>query len=286
VSAGLRRRVVLAAPFGLGARRACAFDPTDRSAALRAFAKLTGTVASGSALRWHTGTVYAVVPGAPPLPLVGYEGLEKEAWRSNDDGSFSTAYFDIGYFRAIGGGGPLSSWNNSITNAAVTPMAFRSGRYAATLRAETFERELNVRGNEIWFPNRASVAFPSLLKPELYPEESAGPLHHFSVARIDRGRVADVDNAALASAPLNWSYTLTTVWLPWMKMGQRPGSVVWVGIGGKYPAVDDVPATFRAFLDHEQPNYLTDAEPWQDVRNMWGDYMRAHPPSGAIPGSR
>jgi len=278
----LGRRHVIAggtAGFAMSAARAVTFDSSDPGETLPAFARLTGNIGGGTVLRWHTGVITAVMPGAAPVPLVAYDGLEKEIWIANADGTFTTTYFDIGYFKDAVSGAHLSAWLNPMTGTTTTPMAFRSGKYAATLKPADFKREIDVRDDDISFTNRSTVAFPAPMKPDVYPDESAGPLHFFSVIRSDRGRVSEVSSSTVRSAPLAWSYTITTVWLPWMKMGQRPGAVVWTGAGGKYRGPDQVPGSFKAFLDREQPNYLADGEPWADVRNMWGDYMKAHPPS-------
>lgn len=276
------RRAALVTTLGAAsteARAAAEFDTGNSTQLLQAFARLTGTIAGGEVLRWHTGVISAVMPGAAPKPLVAYDGLEKEIWTANADGAFTTTYFDIGYFKALGGDQPMTTWENPLTGQSSLPMPFRSGKFGAVLRGADFKREIDVRGDDIWFTSRPTVAFPALLKPEAYPEESAGPLHFFSVVRVDRGRVSDATNAAIVSAPLAWSYTLTTVWLPWMKMGQRPGAAVWTGVGGKYASANDVPATFKTFLAREQANYLAAGEPWDELRNMWGDYMKAHPPT-------
>ena len=281
------RRTVVTAAAGLAAApvqiqaqaQAASFDIGKAADTLPAFARLTGNIKGGAVLRWHTGTIGAVLPGEAPKPLVAYDGLEKEVWTANCDGTFTTAYFDIGYFKNIGSTAPVESWNNPVTGDAVPPMTFRSGRFVATLNAGNFKRDIEVRGDDIMFTSRSTVAFPAMMKPEAYALESAGPLHFFSVVRADHGRISEATDPRVASAPLAWSYTLTTVWLPWMKMGGRPGAVVWTGIGGKYRDASDVPAGFKAFLDREQPDYLTNVEPWSEVRNMWGDYMRAHPPA-------
>lgn len=268
------RRAVLAAAACATAVRA---ESLDARPTLDAFARLTGDIGGGTALRWHPGVINAVMPGEAPRPLVGFDGLEKEVWTASADGSFATAYFDIGYFKDLSAGAPLASWTNPVTGGMTTPMPFRSGRFAATLRPGELDRTVDIRGDDLWFTSRPTVAFPSILKPDLYPEESAGPLHFFSVVRIDRGRLSEAIDIKIRSAALAWSYTLTTVWLPWMKMGQRPGAAVWTGVGGKYRSAAEVPPAFRDFLAREQPNYLDAGDPWSNVRNMWGDYAKAHP---------
>ena len=257
---------------------ASVFDLNNPAQNLLAFAKLTGNSAGGIVYRWHTGIISAVMPGAPPKALVGYDGLEKEVWNKTPEGGFTTAYFDIGYFKDLSTGERLKVWKNPLTDETVPVMPFRSGRFTANLKAGTPERTWQQRGDDIWVMERPAVAFPAILKPELYPAESAGPLHFFSVVRTDRGRLSEISNPKITSAPLNWSYTLTTIWLPWMRMAQKPGAVVWSGTGGKYATASDIPATFSAFLAEEQPDYVTKTEPWDNVRNMWGDYMKQHPP--------
>ncbi|MDX2143401.1 MAG: DUF1838 family protein [Rhodospirillaceae bacterium] len=287
MAADLRRRTLLgsalAGVVAATSSHAAGLDLNDPVQNLLAFAKLTGNSAGGAVLRWHTGIINAVQPGEKPVPLVGYEGLEKELWASTKeggpDGSFTTTYFDIGYFTDLATGERLRRWTNPITKETLPTMPFRSGRFAAALKPGAPPRAWQRRGDDVWVTNRPVVGFPALLKPELYPAESAGPFQFFSVVRTDRGRLSEVSDPKVTSAPLSWSYTLTTIWLPWMRMGQRPGAVVWAGNGGKYAAPGDVPEKFRAFLAEEQPDYLSADEPLQDVRTMWADYMKANPPA-------
>ncbi len=267
VSAILPRMSYATAPLDLS-------DPTQN---LLAFAKLTGNSAGGIVYRWHTGIISAVMPGAAPQALVGYDGLEKEMWVKAPGGGFSTIYFDIGYFKDLATGERLKVWKNPLTDETVPVLHFRSGRFTASLKPGTPERTWQQRGDDIWIVARPTVAFPAILKPALYPAESAGPLHFFSVIRTDRGRLSELSNPKVTSASLNWSYTLMTIWLPWMRMAQKPGAVVWSGTGGKYATAGDIPATFVAFLAEEQPDYVTKTEPWDNVRNMWGDYLKQHP---------
>ncbi|MSO97066.1 MAG: DUF1838 domain-containing protein [Rhodospirillaceae bacterium] len=287
----IRRRNVLSIASSLTAALAGArtswtadmLDLADPTQSLLAFSKLTGNSAGGIVYRWHTGIISAVQPGAAPKALVAYDGIEKEVWSKTPDGGFTTAYFDIGYFKDANSGARLAEWKNPLTDEVVKVLPFRSGRFAATLKPGTPTREWQQRGDDVWVVARPTVAFPALLKSDQYPAESAGPLHYFSVIRTDRGRLSDLARPEVTSAPLAWSYTLTTVWLPWMRMAQRAGSIVWAGTGGKYTSVDDIPASFKEFLALEQPDYLTATEPWPDIRNMWGDYMKLHPPAAKAP---
>jgi hypothetical protein len=270
---------VMATAIAPRAARAAGFDLSDPAQGLLAFARLTGNAHGGAVLRWHAGIINAVQPGEKPVPLVTYEGLEREIWTPRPDGSFGTVYFDIGYFTDLATGERLRRWTNPLTKETVATMPFRSGRFAATLTPGSPPRAWQRRGDDVWVTSRPIVGFPALLTPETYPAESAGPFQYFSVVRTDRGRLSELADPEVASAPLAWSYTLTTIWLPWMRMGQRPGAVVWAGNGGKHASAEAVPEKFRAFLAEEQPDYLAADEPWSDVRTMWADYMKAHPPA-------
>jgi len=262
---------------------ASAIDLSDPTQSLLAFAKLTGDSAGGSVYRWHTGIISAVQPGAGAKALVAFEGLEKEVWTKTVNDGFTTDYFDIGYFKDVDSGVRLTEWKNPLTDEVVKVLPFRRGRFAAKLLPDAKARAWQQRGDEVWVVTRPALVFPALLKPEEYPAESAGEPHHFSVIQTARGRLSDLSRPKVTSAPLFWSYTLTTVWLPWMRMAQRPGAVVWASSGGKYNSVNDIPASFKEFLASEQPDYLTATAPWPDTRNMWGEYKKLHPLSSKTP---
>ena len=258
-------------------------DLADPQESLHAFVRLNGSLKGGPVYRWHTGVISAIMPGEPPLALVGYDGLEKEVYTANDDGSFTSAYFDIGYFKDLKTGERLTTWANPVTGATVDVIPFRSGRFAATLKPGEPLHLWNQRGDEVFVSQTSTTAFPNMMTPEAYPAESSGTKFFFSVVRVMRGRQNEVVDAKRDSVPLLWSYSLSTIWLPWMKMGQRPGSVQWSGHGGKYTGPAQIPREFRAFLAAEQPDYLTAKDPWMDMPSRWASYMRSHPPKAALP---
>ncbi len=68
---------------------------------------------------------------------------------------------------------------------------------------------------------------------------------------------ADINNPDMANVPAEISWTRIGPWLPWMKMGQRPGNMVYQCSGFKINGdeYDSMPAPFREYIQKHHPEY-------------------------------
>ena len=72
----------------------------------------------------------------------------------------------------------------------------------------------------------------------------------------------------------------TGPWLPWMKMGVRPGNLIYSGHGRKFMKFDDLPADVRDFTKANYPLYMTSPATYVTPNETsWTYYKKQFPPA-------
>jgi hypothetical protein len=76
-------------------------------------------------------------------------------------------------------------------------------------------------------------------------------------------------------------------WLPWMKMGERPGSLIFSTYGWRIKNLDDLPDILKRMLERPEYALYREPPPADDTRPMADEYayfqriMQADGQSGA-----
>jgi hypothetical protein len=111
-------------------------------------------------------------------------------------------------------------------------------------------------GEQIAWPVRVALAYPSPLDVVRYPRYSAGNTYESSelfTFFVDRRALAD---DRLASVPAVISWTRVGQFLPWMRMGQTPGVLVYHAAGRKLEhGFADVPPALASFVRSRAPEF-------------------------------
>ena len=58
--------------------------------ALTAMVKMRASLEATDSPHWYFGTIYAVLPGKAPIPMVDYEGSEIDYYERQEDGSYGS----------------------------------------------------------------------------------------------------------------------------------------------------------------------------------------------------
>jgi hypothetical protein len=106
--------------------------------------------------------------------------------------------------------------------------------------------------------------YPSALKPEKWPRESAGPMNRVSEMFRYFIRREDLENPALTNIPYSGVWTRVTPWLPWMLMDQAPGHILYVGDMSSRRNLDLYEPDVIARVKERYPTYLTAPQAWSE----------------------
>ncbi|MDP6151640.1 MAG: hypothetical protein QGH46_10490, partial [Gammaproteobacteria bacterium] len=71
-------------------------DPGD---CLTAMVKMRASLEAVDSPNWYFGTIYGVLPGQAPVPMVDYEGSEIDYYERQADGSYRAYGATVSFFR-------------------------------------------------------------------------------------------------------------------------------------------------------------------------------------------
>jgi hypothetical protein len=113
---------------------------------------------------------------------------------------------------------------------------------------------------------------PQWLDIGKFPEETpATPINVSSIATM-KSRWSDVLDPGQSAVGTDYFYQATSDFLPWMKMGQRPGFVVWHEAGKKLLSLDEAPRQTLAAVEKIHPAWFRRPVPWEGFTNMYAQY--------------
>jgi hypothetical protein len=206
-------------------------------------------------------TMFAVVPGERPRPIMRLEGFNVGRFVKAADGSAEWLSREVAYYRDLATWQILDEWRNPFTNEVNKVLQVANdpvnGRFAAPSSETPARFPFMVSGNEVFLRLDVPLQYPNPLTPADYPAESSGAMYLASEHFTFFAKKSDLDNARLSSVPSTWAWARTGPWLPWMKMGQRPGYLLYSGHGRKFERFEDLPADIRDYTKANYPEYQT-----------------------------
>jgi hypothetical protein len=130
------------------------------------------------------------------------------------------------------------------------------------------------------------LAYPSALQPDKWPRESAGPIAQVSEFFAHHVRAEDMQNSKLTTVDYTGTWNRITPWLPWMLMGQAPGTCQYACFMGTTKSLDEV--LDKPVLDYIEKNYkfyMEAPKVWSDDRNLSSleHYAKDQKPAPAKP---
>lgn len=228
-------------------------------------------------------TVFAVLPGERPRPILRLEGFNVGRFVKTPEGGHDFITREVAYYRDLGTWQILSEWNNPFTNEKNQVLHVLNdpvnSRYAAPDQPNATRLPFMVSGNDVFLRLDIPLQYPNPLTPAEYPAESSGPMYLASEHFTFFAKKSDLDNRALTSVPSTWAWARTGPWLPWMKMGQRPGYLLYSGHGRKFEKFEDLPADIRDHTQKNHPEYMTAPSTYVTPNETsWTYYKKQFPP--------
>lgn len=204
-------------------------------------------------------TIFAVLPGEKPRAILRMDGYNVGRFARQDDGSMQFISREVAYYKDLASGKIIEEWmnpftqeKNSVLQVANDPV---NSRMPAPKAGDAGRMPFRVDGNDVFLLMDVPLAYPNPLQPAEFPAESSGPMYlaseHFSFF----AKAADLDDARQPSVPITYNWSRTGPWLPWMKMGTRPGYLLYSGHGKKFASFAELPADVREYTVAHFPQY-------------------------------
>ncbi len=269
--------VLLAAAMALSPQ-AHALDLQSEAGSLEAMVKLRCSLdPQQEEILWWAGTLFAQEPGKKAAPLMGFEGYNICRAEKQPDGVWRLYTRELTFYRDLKTGKIIDSWDNPLSGERNEVVQVANDPVNTVLNAPG--RPLHLpwveAGDEVMLTLNIPLAYPNPLQPAEFPAESSGPTYMGSEHFMFFAPRAAMEDPALKSVPVTYGWTRVGPWLPWMKLGTRPGSLLYIAQGNKRASVDELPADIRELVRSKYPEYARAPETWvQPNMTSWSYYKQ------------
>lgn len=263
-------------------------DPADN---LRALVKLRGDSTGAPVFFWYSGRVTGFIPGEASKPLYHIEGLIRSTWTEQEDGSYMYLAHDMGFVGDLKTGEPIESMTNPYTGEVVQPIDTRDGPLRGTYTVHGVlrgnqkpdpEKKLilpwTVSGDDLWIETNLGFTQPNPLQPNEWPKASSGETIQIRFQNTYKGRMSELSDPGITSAPATAIYAGHTSWPPWLLMGQTPGFISSKAIGRKLASPDEISPVVLGYIEKHVPGFLSNTMPWTENANGWEHYKHERNP--------
>jgi hypothetical protein len=263
------------------------YDLTKPDEALQAERRMHCSLEDGrAALYWWHGRVYSRIEGERDRLLFNVHGWSARACKTFQDATRGYGYRSVNRELLIyldkDTNQVLRTWKNpwtgeevEVLHVANDPVNMREPTYARDKEGQPYRpgsfafEELTMSGG-----GAARLFYTNPLAGD-YQEHVGGTYHamEFGTNAIPTERLAD---ASLTEVGRNLTWVRVSKWLPWMKMGDRQGFVIFHTAGTRVSSIEDVPEPVRTEIRTNYAAWLQ-APPLDDTRpNMtsWDQFKR------------
>ena len=228
-----------------------------------AFIKVRGSLDPDEEVIFYAnGTIYGFVAGERDKPLMGYEMYNIGRSVKKGDYSYELLTNEVLLYTDLKTGEVLEQFENPYTgetvdvthvwNSPVNQKQELQGKYGP------WGVNHNKYGDDVICMNAdIFLAYPSPLTISEYPENAQSDLYEASELFQFFFSEKQMNDPEVMSVDCSISWTRLGPWLPWMKMGQREGLLVYNGAGYKLSEknFNNMPQVLREYVMAHQPNY-------------------------------
>lgn len=256
-------------------------DLSNPSDYMNAFMRVRGSAADEETVYHWTGKVYSYIPGEKSMELFDFEGYSI-ARTVVEEGGFKLLTREAAFFKDHRTGEILENWRNPFTGATVPvihifndpvnqDMVFGEEYlpYAHRILPSTELGETLVFHMDI-FPY-----YPSPLNTREHGEFVGSDTYQaaeFFQFFVDK---KDLLNEELDSVPANISWSRISPWMPFMRMADRAGNLVFVCRGRKLDGgFEALPAHIKTYIRERKPEYATAPTEWSEPNETSWTYFK------------
>lgn len=244
-------------------------DPWDRLAAL---VKLRGSVDGSTAMWWMKGVRFGVVDDVV-TPMFGMLVGSFQRVRPLPDKNYELNMLELGYFTDLETGAVLDTFRNPYNNKLCEVPEQRLGPYPVLMTPQGVvlpdvppfnEIELNTRigpaivqGDDVWIRDDSTVKVDS--------DHPMMGKHTYNELVTYRGKLSDLNNPSIASAPAEIAFQSVTSWREWLQADDVGGHTTARASGMKINRLQDFPPEYLAAARERHPDIIANYEDMLDA---------------------
>lgn len=268
VAAGLALALALA-QLATAAGKAATFDPTSADDQLRMQTKVSCSLVDGRpTLYWWSGRMWGRVPGEANRLLFHVHGMNIRQCRTQVDPVRGFCYRSVSrevmFYLDPKTDQVVRRWKNPWTNEEVDvvqvandPVNARDWICARDKEGKPIDRSESLfmkDGMLLEGGSAARLFYKNPLAGE-YQDYVGGAYHamEFGTTTASAREALDARDTELENAMISWARI--SKWLPWMKMGDREGLVVFHTAGMRLDRYEQLPEVVRREIETNYPAY-------------------------------
>jgi hypothetical protein len=254
-------------------------DLTDSTVNFDSFMRTRGDLSGEVVVFYWTGSIYSFVPGQRSSYLFEADGYSISRLQEQENGQMLLSR-EVFVYRDPETGEILDEWLNPFTGDTVMVVPVWNDPVNSFMPRSDGDWQFEMPytlladGRVSWNLD-ILLAYPSPLPADSFPEFSASNLYqgaelfHFFVS------MEDLENESLTSVPTQISWTRFGQWLPWMRMGDRPGYLIYHCAGYKLPGgFDSLPDDLKQLVLETNPEFADAPSEWESPNETSWTYFR------------
>lgn len=248
---------------------------------LNAFMRVRGDAKGGETLYHWTGTVYSFVPGEKRMELFAFEGFNLAKTIVGEHG-FSLLTREAAFFKDYRSGKILETWRNPFTGKEVPVVQIWNDpvNQDMNLEAEMLPYVHQIfpstdLGDQLAFHMDIFPFYPSPLPRKEFGEFSQSDTYQAAEFFQFFANKKDLQNPALHSVPVTITWNRISPWMPFMRMGDRPGNLVFVCRGQKLEGgFKALPKDIQDYVLQNKPEFANPPAEWSEPNETSWTYFR------------
>jgi hypothetical protein len=234
----------------------------------KAFVKVRASLEASeqSFLTW-AGSIYAFVPQEKRKRLFKMVGMSVSRCIAKEDGVWDFTSRELTYYLEPSTGEILRQWENPWTEEVLSVVHVANNPVQAEFKGQF---PVQVDGDIATFVFDLFPTYPNpLVEDERFVDYS--PNATYQAAELFKLTVplTDLLNSEVKSVSrLHLSWDRIGPWLPWMKMGDRPGHLIYSAYGSKVSGFTDLPQLLQDAIATRVPLYKNAPPSFLDVEDV------------------
>lgn len=252
------------------------FDPAKPEDALRLAQKMNCSLVEGDVVvYWWQGGAYSRVPGERDRHLFNVQGMNIRQCSNHQDPrrgpGFRSVSREILLYLHPETNEVLRAWTNpwsgeevEVFHVANDPVNMRAPMHAYSADGTPLRFNGTFMKGRVWTTGEAPLFYENPLAGD-YQKYVGGTYHATEMLNsfVYESELLDASVAKIRDFTLSW--VRISQWLPWMKMGDRTGMMIFTTVGKRVASIDDLSEPLRSELRERYPVYL-EPPPLDDAR--------------------
>ena len=266
-------------------------DQTDPEEAHKILRKSLCSLNDGeTVIYWWQGSMFSRVEGEKDRKLFGLQGMNIRQCGTVTDPErgegFRSVSREIMIHLDPETGEIKDNWTNpwtgeelEVMHVANDPVNMRAPAFPASSNGKPSKPRFRVINNRAMRTGNTPLFYKNLLGGD-YQEWIGGSYHAMEMGNnfFYADDLFDGSKPTVEHHSLSWSRT--SRWLPWMKMGDRNGLIYTATVGGRVNSIEELPEPLRSTLKARYPDYtapppLDDARPNETSWKVFANRLEA-----------